>query len=127
MVALLMGLAVVVSALAAKLSPAVRTHAHTLLTGIRSGDAKASNTDAKKSGTDQADEDQCDPSEDSSKSSSSGQVLEEEHGHKAMHFIGLTYSANHGLGFWNERIDRAYEAWFYVTAHPPLTPPPNVA
>lgn len=122
-----MVLAVVVPALAAKPSQVVRTHAHALASGIRGGDAKASQTNTKKSGVDQSDEDRCDPSEDTSKSSSSGQVLEEEHGQKVMHFVALTYPANHGLGFWNERIDRAYEAWFYVTAHPPLTPPPNVA
>ncbi len=122
-----MVLAVVVPALAAKPSQIVRTHAHSLASGNRRDDAKASPTDTKKSGANPSDSDQCDPNEDSSNSSSNGQVLEEEHGHKVMHFVALTYPVNHGLGFWNERIDRAYEAWFYVTAHPPLTPPPNVA
>ena len=26
-----------------------------------------------------------------------------------------------------ERVDHAYEAWFYTVTHPPLTPPPNFA
>jgi len=122
-----MVLAVVVPALAAKPSPVIRRHAASLSTEIREGDAKASDTEANKSKSDSSDENQSDPNEDSSSSSSNGQVLEEEHGQKVVFLVHLILQANHGLGFWSERIDRAYEAWFYMTAHPPLTPPPNVA
>jgi len=125
-----MVLSVVVPALAARPSKVAAPHSKTYFAlSICGGGVSTSHTDdAKKAKPEPSDVDQSDTSEDSSSNSSSsgGQVLEEEH-HKVVYFIHLAVQPNHGLGFWSERVDRAFVAWFYTTSHPPLTPPPNVA
>lgn len=130
LVALLMVLAVVVPALAAKPSKVAHSSSKTAVAlWVSGGGVSTSPTDnTKKTKPDASDTDQSEGEEDSSSSSSSsgGQVLEEEH-HKVVYLIHHAVQPNHGLGFWSERVDRDFEAWFYTTSHPPLTPPPNVA
>jgi len=56
-----------------------------------------------------------------------GPLVEEEVGHKAWHTVPLITNVHPGFDQGSDRIDRAYEAWFYFISHPPLTPPPNAA
>jgi len=65
------------------------------------------------------------PEESGKAPTSPSQVVEEEV--KANHkFADLTPMFSGSFTF-GERVDHAYEAWFYSVTHPPLTPPPNAA
>lgn len=67
--------------------------------------------------------DQEQPEESGKAPTSNSQVVEEEvKAHHRLADLSAMFSGSFAFG---ERVDHAYEAWFYSVTHPPLTPPPN--